>query len=813
MKNLNISPQEAQQELAKRELARRKLNWFVKYHFEEYRENWHHRLIFEKLEAVERGEIRKLMIFVPPRHGKALEVDTPIPTPNGWKRIGDLVAGDCVFDEKGKQTKVIAVSEIWENRELFEVSSDDGFSVLADAEHEWVLRLDRGYNILKTYTTKYLAGRKSPRAPLLPKHGVIKTTKNKLLVDPYVLGLWLGDGTSLNGGFTSCFEDAQFFNLEIQKAGFQVKKRSDKYGYGIQNLLVSLRKIKVLGNKHIPFEYLWASEKDRLSLLQGLIDTDGHVSPSGQVEFCSMNKALAEGVRHLVVSLGYKASLIFGRASVNGKDCGEKYRVLFYMPNAARLPRKSERCLKIVKRKDRYLRFSSAGFGNTVCIQVDSPSHQFLCGYGMMPTHNSEIASINFPAWFFGRNPKKSIIAASYNSDLAISFGRKARNIVASSEYKNLFPNVFLAEDSKAAGQWNTNQGGEYTAVGIGGGTTGRGADVFLIDDPVKDKQEAESPVIQERNIGWYRAVARTRLTPNGARVLIQTRWHDLDLAGQILASEDDWDILDLSAIAETDEQYRKAGEALWPGQYSLEELLAIKKELGIELWSALYQQSPISKESQFFLKENFRYRTLEEVMRLNTRGFVTIDPAPGKNEKSDFIGVCINFVDSENFWNLIAYRIKFDAAQLIKLIFKIDTDYKIEAFGIEKGMYKDVLKPFLDKEMLERNRFLTIKELDHEQKNKHLRIKGLQPRYEAKSIFHIEGMCGDLEEELLRFPKAIHDDVSDAVAYQNKIAEKLEGNLNEKVVQPRHEAATEFEGDAALESERIVDLAEIAKW
>ncbi len=130
------------------------------------------------------------------------------------------------------------------------------------------------------------------------------------------------------------------------------------------------------------------------------------------------------------------------------------------------------------------------------------------------PRHGkSEIASINFPAWFFGRNPKKSIIAASYNSDLAVNFGRKARNIVASQEYKNLFPNVSLAEDSKAAGQWVTNQGGEYTAVGIGGGTTGRGADIFLIDDPVKDKKEAESSVVQERNIGWYRSVARTRFS------------------------------------------------------------------------------------------------------------------------------------------------------------------------------------------------------------------------------------------------------------------------------------------------------------
>ena len=387
------------------------------------------------------------------------------------------------------------------------------------------------------------------------------------------------------------------------------------------------------------------------------------------------------------------------------------------------------------------------------------------------PRHGkSEIASVNFPAWFFGRNPKKSIIASSYNSDLAVSFGRKARNIVDSAEYKNLFK-VTLAEDSKAAGQWNTSEGGEYTAVGIGGGTTGRGADIFLIDDPVKDKQEAESPVIQERNIGWYRSVARTRLTPQGAVVIIQTRWHDKDLAGQILESEKDWEIINLPAIAENDSENRKKGEALWEAQYSLKELQTIKEELGTELWSALYQQQPITEESQVFRRQMFQYRTLQEVVRLDTRAFVTLDPAPGKTESSDFIGVCINFVDRQNKWNLIAYRIKFDAYELINHMFKIGSDYHVEAFGIEKGMYKDVLKPFLDKEMRTRNKFLTIRELDHQQKNKQLRIHGLQPRYEARSIFHIEGQCGDLEEELLRFPKAAKDDVSDATAYQSQIA------------------------------------------
>lgn len=389
------------------------------------------------------------------------------------------------------------------------------------------------------------------------------------------------------------------------------------------------------------------------------------------------------------------------------------------------------------------------------------------------PRHGkSEIASINFPAWYFGRNPTKSIIAVSYNGELAVGFGRKARNIVASREYQNIFGGITLAEDSKASGQWNTNKGGEYTAIGIGGGATGRGADVFLIDDPVKDQEEANSPTIQERNIDWYYSVARTRLSPNGAMVIIQTRWHDKDLAGQILEKENDWTIISLPAIAERPDEHRKIGEALWESQYPLKELETIKQQLGTAKWASLYQQSPISEESQVFRRTMFKYRNIEELEHENTRCFITIDPAPAKSESSDFIGICINWVDEQNRWNIKAFKIKFDASQLISLMFKMYQETHFEKVGIEKGMYKDVLKPFLDAEMRQRNIFFNVEELDHQQKNKELRIRGLQPRYEAGQIYHLTGYCDDLESELLRFPKAVHDDVSDAVAYQLQIAQ-----------------------------------------
>jgi hypothetical protein len=184
----------------------------------------------------------------------------------------------------------------------------------------------------------------------------------------------------------------------------------------------------------------------------------------------------------------------------------------------------------------------------------------------MPPRHGkSELASKRFPAWYLGRNPDRQIIAASYNSDLAGDFGRNVRNIVRERRFRNVFPEVELAADSQAANRWNTNKGGSYVAAGVGTAVTGRGAHLLLIDDPVKDREEADSETTREKVYSWYTSTAYTRLMPGGAVVVIQTRWHEDDLAGRLLEAEakggDKWDKLILPAVMSN-------GEALWPDRY-----------------------------------------------------------------------------------------------------------------------------------------------------------------------------------------------------------------------------------------------------
>jgi phage terminase large subunit-like protein len=194
------------------------------------------------------------------------------------------------------------------------------------------------------------------------------------------------------------------------------------------------------------------------------------------------------------------------------------------------------------------------------------------------------------------------------------------------------------------------------------------------------------------------------------------------------------------------------------------------KRVVGPQVWSSLYQQSPITGENQLFSPSWFKYRDASEVDALNTRNFLTIDTAI--SEKGDFTGFCDNRVDNQNFWNLQAWRERLNPQDLLDKLFFLHHNARYEKIGIEKTMYSQVIQPFLEEEMRKRNTFLPIVELHHNQKKKEERIKWLVPRYSSGAIYHIRGRTADLEEELISFPKAKNDDVSDAVAYQVQIAE-----------------------------------------
>jgi len=226
----------------------------------------------------------------------------------------------------------------------------------------------------------------------------------------------------------------------------------------------------------------------------------------------------------------------------------------------------------------------------------------------MPPRHTkSEFASYLLPAWFLGRYPEKKVIQTAHTAELAVGFGRKVRNLVGDEDYQKLFPNVSLRQDSKAAGRWNTNKEGEYFAIGVGGAVTGKGADLLIIDDP-HSEQEARSadPAVFDPVYEWYTSGPRQRLQPGGAIVIVMTRWHQRDLAGQILKAShqrdgsDEWEVIQLPAIM-------PSGNSLWPEYWPLAELESLKAELPAAKWSAQYQQDPTAEEQALIKRDWWR--------------------------------------------------------------------------------------------------------------------------------------------------------------------------------------------------------------
>ena len=391
------------------------------------------------------------------------------------------------------------------------------------------------------------------------------------------------------------------------------------------------------------------------------------------------------------------------------------------------------------------------------------------------PRHGkSELCSIGFPAWYLGKNPDKEIITVSYSAELAQDFGSKTRSIVGSPAYRYIF-NLTLKEDEQAKAKWKTDKGGSYTSVGVGGAVTGRGANVLLFDDPIKNREEAESLVYRERVWQFFTSTAFTRLEPKGVVVVILTRWHIDDLAGRILKNPElskRCKVIHLPAIATKDEKQRKKGEVLWPERYSAKAFEEIKNTIGPYDWNSLYQGSPILSENQEFKPYWVKSIPEQNLLAMNTRRFLTIDTAMSRKAQADYTGFCDNRVNQENYWHLKAWRVRIGPEELVNTLFTLHKNNNYEAIGIERTAYTDGLKPFLDSEQRKRNVFLPIVELSHNQTAKEIRVRGLIPRYASGSVYHIDGQCKDLENELFSFPSGEHDDVLDAAAYQLQVAD-----------------------------------------
>ena len=393
----------------------------------------------------------------------------------------------------------------------------------------------------------------------------------------------------------------------------------------------------------------------------------------------------------------------------------------------------------------------------------------------MPPRHGkSTLASIAYPAWHLGRNPKHEFISCSYSGSLAMSFSRKVRHLLREPLYKNVFTEAKLDPTSQSVEAWLTTKGGGYVAAGVGGGITGKGAHVLVIDDPVKNREDAESDFNRDNVWDWYTSTAYTRLAPGGGILVILTRWHDDDLAGRLLRGAadggDEWEVVKYPAIAEADEEYRKMGDALHEERYNLPSLEKIQRAVGPRDWSALYQQNPVSDEGDYFTRDMIRYYDPADVDFSRMKFYCAWDLAIGQRDRNDYsVGLVVGVDEYDNLYIVDCVRGKFDGFEIVERILDLYEQWRPAIIGIEKGHIEMALGPFLEKRVRERKLYEAyFKDLKPGRRDKEARARAIQGRMQQGMVRipKDEVWTGPLVAELLRFPNGVHDDQVDALAW-----------------------------------------------
>jgi len=376
----------------------------------------------------------------------------------------------------------------------------------------------------------------------------------------------------------------------------------------------------------------------------------------------------------------------------------------------------------------------------------------------MPPRHGkSELASIRFPAWYLGRNPDRRIILCSYGADLATRFSRHVRAIIESPRFQGVFPGVRLAQDSRAVDAWDlAGRRGGMKAAGVGGSLTGHGANLLLIDDPVKNREEADSETVRQSIWDWYTSTAYTRLEEDGAVVVIQTRWHQDDLTGRLLAMQgtdpaaDIWHTLHLPAL--TDD-----GEPLWPEKYSREDLERIRATAGARDWQALYQGRPAPPEGSIFRLADIR---IEDRIPEGLRWCRGWDLAASARTSADYTVGALCAVDHANtLWIRDIYRRRQTWPETVRDMVALATQEPGVIWAIEQAGFQTAAVQQLVADARFNGICIRGIEADRDKVTRALAWSGRQVRLVRA------GWNQELIAEMLAFPNAAHDDQVDAIS------------------------------------------------
>ena len=597
-----------------------------------------HVVYYTLLDMFAHGKIRKMIVQMPPQHGKEISDNQIVATTKGIKKHGDLIVGDYVFGRDGTPVKVLWVSE--KTRSEYVVSFSDGAKIECHGNHEWTV-YNRFRQKEETIETKHMAsstiyngdGKRGSRYKYQVDSNVcVMFDSRNVDLDPYVLGAWLGDGDSSCGIIHIGNNDVEIIGNSTYK--FKESKGTTTRKFYSPELNILLKNNGLIKNKHVPDMYKYNSVEVRKNVIAGLIDTDGYVyHRNGRITISNTNKRIIDDAAFILRSLGQSVVVCEFKPRVSSSGIvGKKivYQLCFNPTMTFPTKVKRKKITKLSINKKRAIvsieRKEGLGYGN--CIQVDGGI--YLVGDTFIPTHNSEGSSRKLPAFMLGLNPDTKICIGSYASTIARDFNRDVQRIIDTPSYRELFPETYL-NGSNVVTMANTylrnsdviemvGRKGLLRVVGRGGSLTSKTVDVSILDDVYKDYAEGNSPIVRNAAWKWYTTVVRTRLHNDSQELIVFTRWHEDDLIGRIEKSGEtvidikSWDdVKNIPAGAwvrinfeglktgePTEIDPREPGAALWDRRHSRAKLEG-QRALDPVQFQCLYQGNPGGAEGRLY--------------------------------------------------------------------------------------------------------------------------------------------------------------------------------------------------------------------
>lgn len=414
----------------------------------------------------------------------------------------------------------------------------------------------------------------------------------------------------------------------------------------------------------------------------------------------------------------------------------------------------------------------------------------------MPPRHGkSEITSLRFPCWYMAKHPRDYIVQAGYAESIALTHSRQARDIFISPEMMRLFPDIHhrperpgqeaIVPERQAAHEWGTKQGGSYYAVGIGGGLTGRGFNIGIIDDPVKDEEEAASRTIRDKVWDWYQKVFRTRAEPDAAIIIVMTRWHEDDLVGRLLRqaeedpTADQWEVLHFRAIEDD--------KALWPERYPIEVLKKVRSSIGGRAFTALYQGEPTIAEGQIFRREWWRY--YKEAPGF-LRTIQSWDTAFKDKSQNDYSVCSVWGISHNGFYLVDLWRDRVEFPELKRIAEALyERDRPSVVVVEDKASGQSLIQE------LQRNTRIPVLPFKVDT-NKVARANSVTPLIEAGKVYLPESApwLFDYIEELSGFPNAQHDDQVDSTTQALSYLRDPREEIEQIIIYDTMEAVRELE-------------------